>query len=92
MMINATDEGNEIQTRIMSLHAIIIDYRHSQGPNDFRNVEMYTIFAGISYVVQYLPRTDIELTRDSVQENAQGFYPSIIQDMFMTFSPIRVAQ
>jgi hypothetical protein len=89
VMINATDEGNGLQTRIVSLPAIIIDYRHAQGANEFRNVEMYTIFAGKGYVVKYLPGTDIELTRNIIQENAQGFYPPFIQYIFSTFSPMR---
>jgi hypothetical protein len=90
--INATDESSITQTRIVSIPAIIVDYRHSQGANDFRNVEMYTIFAGKGYVLQYLPRTSIELIGDNVQENAQGFYSPIIEDIFMTFSPIRSLQ
>jgi hypothetical protein len=73
--INATGEISISQTRIVSVPAIIVDYRHSQGANDFRNVELYTIFAGKGYVLQYLPRTNIEITGDNVQENAQGFYP-----------------
>jgi hypothetical protein len=90
--INATDEGSITQTRIVSVPAIIVDYRHSEDANDFRNVELYTIFAGKGYVLQYLPRISIELTGDNVQENAQGFYPSIIEDIFMTFSPMRSLQ
>jgi hypothetical protein len=91
-MINATDVSSITQTRIVSIPAIIVDYRHSQGANDFRNVELYTMFAGKGYVIQYLPRTNIELTGDNVQENAQGFYPPIIEDIFMTFSPMRSVQ
>jgi len=90
--INATDEGNIAQTRIVSVPAIIVDYRHSQGANDFRNVEMYTIYAGKGYVLQYLPGTSIVLTGENGQENAQGFYPPIIEDIFKTFSPMRSVQ
>ena len=90
--INATDEGNIAQTRIVSVPAIIVDYRHSQGANDFRNVEMYTIYAGKGYVLQYLPGTSIVLTGANGQENAQGFYPPIIEDIFKTFSPMRSVQ
>jgi hypothetical protein len=90
--INATDEGSIAQTRIVSIPAIIVDYRHSQGANDFRNVEMYTIYAGKGYVLQYLPGTSIEVAGGNVQQNAQGFYPPIIEDIFMTFSPTRSVQ
>jgi hypothetical protein len=53
---------------------------------------MYTVFAGKGYVVQYLLGEGSELTRDTVQENAQGFYPPIVQNIFMTFSPLRSIQ
>ena len=92
MIINATDETSMIQTRIVSIPAIIVDYRHSQGANDFRNVELYTIFAGKGYVLQYLPKTSINLTGDAIQENAQGFYPPLIENMFTTFGPMRILQ
>src|SRR5918997_1164105 len=77
--INATDVSSITQTRTVSIPAIIVDYRYSQGANDFRNVETYTIFAGKGYVIQYLPRTSIQIVGDNIQENAQGFYPSIIE-------------
>ena len=92
LMINATDESNIAQTRMLSIPAIIIDYWHSQGPNDFRNVEMYTIHGGKGYVVRYLPSTDIPINGDRVVENRQGFYPPVVHDILMTFSPIKSAQ
>jgi hypothetical protein len=53
---------------------------------------MYAMYGGKGYVVQYLPSTSIALNRDTLQERAQGFYPPIVQKMFMTFNPIRSVQ
>jgi len=98
VMINAIDETNIAQTIIVSIPAIIVDCWYSQGVNNFRNVKMYTIYAGKGFVVQYLPNTNIQTTPDNrLQQNIVGFdggtyYGPVVHDIFMIFSPMRSVQ